>query len=112
MRKLKGKRVFCALLIITILIGWILLLRNYIAQSLIELTVGSLTGLRVDIQSTKVYFLKPAVEIENLILYNPPGFFDSIMMHLPNLYLEPVLMDLFKGRIRFRTLRLELREFD
>ncbi len=98
------------LLLLVILIAVLFLARNSIARVLIETGVKEVTGLPLkmgglDLNSGQF------IKIDDLKLFNPAGFPDEPMVHIPEIYVAYDLAALMKGKAHLRELRFALEEF-
>ena len=89
----------------------IILCRGAIANLALSIGVRAVTGLRLEIRHLAVGIAKPRVVVEDLKLFNPPGFQDPIMVDLPKLEVNVDLGAFLRGRTHLRHLDLYLREF-
>ncbi|MFC1509600.1 AsmA family protein, partial [Candidatus Omnitrophota bacterium] len=99
-------------IIIAILILLIVLIpaKNIITKKILSKSVMALTGLRLEIETIDVGVAKSLVSINGLMLFNPPGFKDRLMVDMPEIYVDYVPIDLLKGKIRLETVKLDLKE--
>ena len=87
------------LLFILIILCVFLLTKNFILKVGIEQGVGLLTGLRLQMQSLSLSFLKTHLQIKELKIYNPRGFEQEIMLDMPEILVDYNLGDILTGNI-------------
>lgn len=85
--------------------------RNLIAPIVVSVGVEAVMGLPLRIKSFRVGVFKTAIEGRGLLLMNPAGFSDRVMMDLPQIDVDYDGAAFFKGKIHLRRLRLDLKEF-
>ncbi|MFH1493036.1 MAG: AsmA family protein [Candidatus Omnitrophota bacterium] len=104
------KKIAILILIFAILISALILAKNLIAKGAITAAVKAVTGLRLTIDSFNVGILKSNINIEGLMLYNPEGFQDKIMVNMPQIYVDYDLGDFLKGKVHLEELKIHLEE--
>jgi hypothetical protein len=70
------------------------------------------TGLEVRIGKMQVGLFNSTVSMENLVLYNPAEFGGSPLFDIPDLYAEYSWNDAMRDKLRFRMLRIHVREMN
>jgi len=101
------------LLLAFIILGAVLFFaKNAIAKVLIEKGVETVTGLPLKMQGIDLNFMGQFVEIDDLKLYNPAGFPNEPMVHIPEIYVSYDFAALLKGKVHLPELRFALEEFD
>ena len=102
---------------LTILIGIlaILIALSFVKDLLIKVSVEKgvqiATGLPLKIQGFRVGILRTLIDIKNLKLYNPEGYPDKVMLDMPQIYVDYNLASIFKGKVHFQDMRINLKEF-
>ncbi len=107
MRKLKA-----TLGIVVFLIVGLFVTKNLIAKAVVIGGAKAITGLNVGVRSIHVGFPKTAVQVKGLRVMNPSGFPDSVMVEMPEIYVDYDLGSLLKGKPHLETIRLNLQELD
>ena len=95
---------------VAIVVG-VVLAKNVIAKTAIIGGVRAMTGLDVQIRGMQVGLLKRAVGIQSLVLNNPAGFPDPIMMDLPEMYVAYDLGAFLAHKVHLQEVRLHVKEF-
>ena len=92
-----------ALVLIT-LIG-----KDSIAKAVLKNGIEARAGLKLVIENVDVGLLATSAKIDNLILLNPPGYEDTVMAEISELFLDCDLGALLLGKVHFQKVRLNLR---
>lgn len=85
--------------------------KNMIVKLSIERMVGTVTGLRVNIESLNMGILKTNIGIRGIKLFNPRGFADKIMLDMPEIYVDYDLASIFRHEIHLKDMRIDMKEF-
>ncbi len=85
--------------------------KNMIIKTSVSAGVRTMTGLKLSIGSMNVGVFKSLIGINELQLYNPPGFGDELMMDLPEVYVDYDLWAFIAGKAHLEEVRLNLKEF-
>lgn len=85
--------------------------KDVVIKASVENGVALVTGLRLSIESFKVGIISTLVDIKGLVLFNPKGFKDKVMMDMPEIYVDYVLPAILRGEIHLKKARLNLEEF-
>ncbi|MCI0565076.1 MAG: AsmA family protein [Nitrososphaera sp.] len=85
--------------------------KNIVAKAAVTSGVKALTGLRLNIDRMDIGIVRSAIGINGLRLYNPEGFAEPLMVHMPEIYVSYDLGAFLKRRIHLREVRLDLQEF-
>ena len=86
------------------------LFKDIIAKSVAERNLRDSTGMDAKISKLEVGLGTPTVNLEGLKLYNTPDFGGSTFLDLPELRVDYLPDDIRDGKLRFKTLRLNLAE--
>ncbi len=85
--------------------------KDLIVKASIEAGVRAVTGLKLSMGSFRVGIISTIVDIGNLKLYNPAGFYDKVMVDMPKIYVDYDLPAIFKGLVHVETIKIDLKEF-
>lgn len=105
------KKIFNILVILAILLGALYVTKNAIAKVLIEMGVEKVTGLPLKMKGIDVNLAGQFVQIDDMKIYNPSGFPNEQMVHIPEIYVAYNLGALIKGKIHLPELRFAMEEF-
>ena len=106
------KKVVVTVAIIVFVAGLVLMTsKNTIVRVSIEKGVEMVTGLRLKIDKIDVGLMTTLVGIDNLKLYNPPGFEDKVMLDMPEIYVDYDLPKILTGKIHLNKVRINMKEF-
>ena len=86
------------------------LMKNGIAQGLIESSVSSAAHVPVRIGSTHLSLLSSSIRLNRLQVQNPRGFPEKLMLDAPLIFAALDVPALFRGRAHLRNVDLEIRE--
>lgn len=85
--------------------------RNTLAKMALVGGMKSLADTNVEVKGIHVGLSSTDLGVEELKLHNPAGYPDSIMMDMPEFYVDYDLMDILKGNIHLKEIRIHLKEF-
>jgi hypothetical protein len=104
-------RLCVALFILAVALAVItVLLKDPIAKSLTERNLRQNTGMDAKISKMEIGLATPVVSLEGLKLYNTDDFGGSTFLEMPELRVEYIPDDVRAGKVRFKTVRLNLAE--
>ena len=84
--------------------------KNMIIKASVESGVKLVTGLNLNIRKFDLSIMKTYIGIEDLKLYNPKGYEDKVMIHIPEIYIDYDLPSIFQGTIHLEEMRLNMNE--
>lgn len=90
----------------------VLLSYNSILRVLIERSIREQTGMEAEIGRFHLALIEPAIEIQNLEIYNPTNFGGTPFLDIPEIHVEYDLAALMRREIHITLLRLNLGELD
>jgi hypothetical protein len=105
------RKVLIILGVVLLVFVLVFLAKDAIIKTSVEKGVELVTGLPLTMQSFKVGIVNTMVGIKGLMLHNPKGFNDNVMIDMPEIYVHYDLPAIFKGMIHLQEVRLDLREF-
>ena len=95
-----------AIVILVLLSG----MKNMIVKVGVEKGAKVVTGLKLNIGSLNIGFIKTLVGIKDIRLYNPKGFEDKVMVDIPEVYVDYDLPAIIKGDVHLYDVKLHLKE--
>ena len=98
--------------LVILLVVVAVLLKDVIAKSLTEKSLRDGTGMDAKIEKMEVGLATPTVSLEGLKLYNTTNFGPDTFLELPELRVEYVLGEAFRGRLHLKTVRLSIAELN
>ncbi|KHE90569.1 MAG: hypothetical protein K8F52_02645 [Candidatus Scalindua rubra] len=107
---MKRKVIMIPAIVFAILIA-LFIGKNMIIKTSVTTGAKAMTGLKLSIRSMNVGVFKSLIGINELQLYNPPGFEDKLMMDLPEIYVDYNLGAIMGGKAHLEEVRLNLKEF-
>ena len=106
---MKKAGIVIALVFITLLV--LSMVKDAAIKIAVEKGVEAVAGLKLTIKSLGVGIIRTAVNVKGLLLFNPAGFTDKVMIDMPEVYVDYDLPAIMRGDIHLRKVRLNLREF-
>jgi hypothetical protein len=85
--------------------------KNFIVKIVVEKLVETTTGLPLTIKHLDINIPATTVGINDLVLMNPRGYEDRIMIDIPEIYVDYDLRAIIKGKIHLKEARIYLKEF-
>ena len=85
--------------------------KNMIVKAAIENGVELVTGLTLRMGSLDIGIIKTLVGIKGIVLFNPKGYKDRIMMDMPEAYVDYDLPAIIKGDVHLEEVRIDVKEF-
>ena len=105
------KKLLVVLVILVVVVAGLSFGKNMIAKIAVERGVEMVTGLQLRMAGLNIGILKTLINIDGLVLYNPKGFEDRIMLDMPNIYVDYNLPAILKGKVHLYSMKINLREF-
>lgn len=106
------KRFFAfSLIVVFAIAAFLFLAKNSIARFALTKSVKQAAGLDINIEKIDMGLLNHYVNVNNLVMFNPPGFEEKDMAVVPQIYINYDLISFFKGKAHIPKLRLELKDF-
>ena len=99
------------LLVILIIFAAVFLFKDLLARLIISSAVKAMTGYELKIKSINIALLKSQVGVGGLLLHNPQGFPDKLMVDMPKIFVYYDLGAFLKGKAHLRELAINLKEF-
>lgn len=100
--------VFGILVVLALVVGVLLLSRDSIAKSAAEKQIFAQTGMTAKIGLLHIGISEPVVRIENLRIFNPPGFDNARFVDIPEIHVEYDRGALFSRKLHFTLVRFNL----
>ena len=105
------KKITVVLVIILMIIAGLSLSKNMIAKIAVERAVKMVTGLQLRMAGLNIGVIRTLINIDGLMLYNPKGFEDRVMIDMPNIYVNYDLPAILKGKVHLYSMKIDLKEF-
>lgn len=86
--------------------------KNYIAKTGVTKGVKAVTGLSMEIGSMDVGILDTFVDIQGLILFNPPEFTEKIMVNIPEFHVDYNLVSFLGGKTHLEEVTINLQKLN
>ncbi len=99
------------LFLLIFMIVAVIFTKNFVVKAGIEQGVKIVTGLPLKIHYMNINLRESSVHIQGFQLYNPPGFFDPIMLDVPEVYVNIDMLALLNRKIHVEEIRFHLKEF-
>jgi len=104
------KKIIKIVAVVLVLVIVMSFAKNIMARTIVSAGVKAITGLKLGIKSMNVGVLRTLIGGKGLKLFNPPGFKDSLMADVPEIYVDYDLGAFFKKKVHLNELRLNLKE--
>jgi len=106
-------RVVLAVVCLVVVAAVVLLLTyNTILKNIMERNIREQTGMDAEIGRLHVSLTEPAIEIQNLQIYNTTEFGGAPFMNIPEIHIEYDLQALMNRKIHVTLMRLKFAELD
>ncbi len=102
--------VFRSIILGIVLLVALILLRDQILKSILESRLRTSTGAEVKIGSVQTGLMRPTITVDNFVLYNTAEFGGGPFLDIPELHLEYAADARGRGDLKFKVVRLDLRE--
>lgn len=99
------------LIALAVAVAGVALAKNLVAKAAVMGGVKAMTGLNLKIRQMDVGVFKSAIGIHGLLLENPSGFPEQVMLDLPDIYVDYDLGAFLQRRVHLEEVRLDLKEF-
>jgi len=106
------KKLLIVLAVIAGIIIAVAFLKDIIIKTSVEKGVQVVTGLNLRIGGFRLGLINQLVDIKSLMLMNPEGFKDRVMLDMPKIYVDYDLMAITKGKVHLEDVRVNLKEFN
>jgi hypothetical protein len=103
---------FRLLILGIVLMVALILLKDQILKNIAETQIRRATGMEVKIGSMSTKLTRPILSAENVVLYNRAEFGGGPFLDIPEIHLEYSGEAKGRGDLRFKLVRLNLREFN
>ena len=103
----KRFKIFILIATALFLVGF---LKNVIAQNILTGTMSRAAHVPVKAGSVDLSFLSATLRVQNLKVYNPPGFPEKLMLSVPQIFIRFEPGELLHGRAHFKEVKLDLEE--
>jgi uncharacterized protein involved in outer membrane biogenesis len=103
---------FRSLILLIVLIVALVLLKDTILKSIFESGITRATGMEVKIGSISSKLTRPTLTAENVVLYNTAEFGGGPFLNIPEMHLEYSPDAKGRADLRFKLVRLNLRELN
>lgn len=100
--------ILVAVIAIAIVLSFI---KDIVIKISAEKGVELVTGLPLRIQSFRLGLIRQLIGIKRLVLFNPRGFRDRVMLDMPEIYINYDLPAVIKGVIHLEDMRINVKEF-
>lgn len=104
----KGFRI---IIVFAVIVGILVVGKNFIAKFAVEKGVYAATGLPLKIKKFNVGLITTNIGIRDLNLFNPKGFPKEVMFHAPEIFVDYDLGAFIRGKIHLEDIRLDFDQF-
>ena len=96
------------LFIILVLIVLIVIGRNIIVKAVVPIAARSVEGIKMSLGKVNIGLTDVLIGIKGIEIKNPKGFPEGNMVEIKEIYIDPVVADVFKGTIHLVEVRFDL----
>jgi hypothetical protein len=89
----------------------LVLARNVVVKAAVENGVKIVTGMPLSIQKFDLDIVHTSMDIENLLLKNPPGFHDTALLDIPKVLVAYERASIFTGKVHLKTIEFDMKQF-
>lgn len=89
----------------------LVLARNPVIKIALETGARVVAGMPLSIQKFDLDIVHTAVDIEGLVLKNPTGFHDTVLVDIPKIFVAYARGAIFSGKIHLKNLEFDMKEF-
>jgi hypothetical protein len=93
-----------------IILSGLYLGKDVIVKQALSQGLKALTGVKLNIETMNVGIANTSIAIKGIKMYNPGGFKDKLMADIPEIYADYCFASLWRGKLHFARLRLDLKE--
>lgn len=86
------------------------LLRDNIIKSIVEVSIGNVTGARAKIGGLSLGLMRHTLKINNFRIYNPKGFPKEVLLDMPKIYVDLDVGALMQKKLHFPSITIDLKE--
>ncbi len=105
------RKIIIVLVVIVATLFILSIAKDFIIKVAAERGMEIATGVPLRIKSLHLSLTRQLIDIKDIIVYNPRGFSDKIMANAPLIYVNCDVPSLFKGKMHFEDLRINVKEF-
>ncbi|HOW59217.1 MAG TPA: hypothetical protein PLO78_05765 [Candidatus Omnitrophota bacterium] len=106
------KKIVGFFVIVLALLAVLLLARNIVIKAVLETGAKILTGMSLSIQKFDLDILNTSVDMEGLVLKNPAGFHDTILVEIPKILIAYQRAAILTGKLHFKQVEFDLKQFN
>ena len=106
------KKLFIVLAIVVVVVVAVAFLKDILIKTSVEKGVEFVTGLELKISGFRLGLVNQLVDINKLILMNPKGYKDRVMLNMPKIYVDYDLMSIARGKVHLKDVKINLSEFN
>ena len=100
---------FIALFVVVLVV--LVFARNVVIKAAMETGARVVAGMPLSIQKFDLDILHTAVDIEGLVLKNPSGFHDTVLVDIPKILVAYKRAAIFSGKIHLKNIEFDMAQF-
>ena len=89
----------------------LVLARNVVVKAAVEGGVRAVTGMPLNIRKLDLNLSKTFVDVENLVVKNPAGFHDTVLVDIPKILVDYNFSDILRGKVHLENLEFDMEQF-
>ncbi|OGX11070.1 MAG: hypothetical protein A2351_08375 [Omnitrophica bacterium RIFOXYB12_FULL_50_7] len=100
-------------LVVLLIVGLVVLglARNVVVKAMAENGVRAVTGMPLSIGQLDLNLSKTLVDIEALVVKNPSGFHDTVLVDIPKILVDYNFADILKGNVHLENSEFDIKQF-
>jgi uncharacterized protein involved in outer membrane biogenesis len=99
------------LIIIVALFAMFYIIRDTLLKGFAERRIEHITGLDITLGEVKTGIKSTDIGITDIVIRNPKGFKDPVMLDMPYIYADYDLPAIIKGHIHINSMKIDIKEF-
>jgi hypothetical protein len=105
--KLLMKLVMLVVVVLVVLV----LARNVVIKAAMETGARVVAGMPLSIQKFDLDIVHTVVDIEGLLLKNPAGFHDTVLVDIPKIFVAYARASIFSGKVHLKNIEFDMNQF-
>jgi len=89
----------------------LVLARNVVIKAAMETGARVVAGMPLSIQKFDLDILRTAVDIEGVVLKNPSGFHDTVLLDVPKIFIAYQRAAIFSGKVHLKNIEFDMKQF-
>lgn len=105
------KKILDIFIVLAVGVAVLVLMRNVVLKAAVENGVKAVTGMPLTVKKIDVGLAEPYLNIEGLVIKNPPGFHETTLAEIPKIFVAYDFRGILKGKLHFVNVDLNIEKF-